>query len=68
MWTVHARYALFLEEKHGAGILQELNRQYQTPKKWTREEIEAKRKFYTDAFNALALRGMGVIREPEWDE
>lgn len=40
------RYALFLEEKHGKGILQELNKLYLTPKKWTREEIEKLTRYY----------------------
>jgi hypothetical protein len=34
-----------------------------TPKTGTREEIEEKRRFYTEAFNALTLKGLGVIRE-----
>lgn len=32
-------YSLFLERTYGSGILQELNRLYNTPKKWTIEEI-----------------------------
>lgn len=39
-------YAIYLEEKHGVGILQELNRLWLIPKKWTREEIEAKRQSF----------------------
>lgn len=35
-----APYALYLEKKYGAGILQELHKLYQKPKKWTRNEIE----------------------------
>lgn len=35
-----APYAIYLEEKYGSGILQELRRLWQTPKKWTRQEIE----------------------------
>jgi hypothetical protein len=58
-----AAYALFLEEKHGPGILQELNTLYRTPKKWTREEIEAKRTSFTEAYEQLAFRGLGVVRE-----
>ena len=34
-------YALFLEEKYGAGILQELYALRRTPKKWTIEELLA---------------------------
>lgn len=41
-------YALFLEEKYGMGILQELNKLWQTPKKWTREELEAVYNRYRD--------------------
>lgn len=33
------KYALFLEEKYGHGILQEFNSLYKTYKKWTREEL-----------------------------
>ena len=51
-----------LEEKHGPGILQELDSLFNTPKKWTREEMEATRKRYGDAFNAVGLRGLGVIQ------
>jgi hypothetical protein len=29
----------------------------------TRQEIEARRKMFEDTFNALALKGLGVIRE-----
>jgi hypothetical protein len=61
-------YAIYLEEKHGPGILQELNNLWLTPKKWTREELMEKRTFFEEAFNALALKGLGVIREPEWSE
>ena len=32
-----AAYAHFLEKKHGPELLQELNKLYQTPRKWTRE-------------------------------
>jgi hypothetical protein len=32
-------YALYLEAKHGTGILQELNTLYRTPRKWTIEEL-----------------------------
>ena len=35
-----AEYAIFLEEKYGRGILQELQKLYNTPYKWTIEEIE----------------------------
>jgi len=35
-----ANYALFLERKHGKGVLQELNKLYNKPKKWTPEELE----------------------------
>jgi hypothetical protein len=58
-----AAYALFLEEKYGPGILQDLNDLYRTPKKWTREELEKMRRFYAEAFNSLALKGMGIICE-----
>lgn len=34
------KYAIYLEKKYGKGILQELNKLYFTPKKWTREELE----------------------------
>lgn len=34
-----ASYALYLEKKYGAGILQELNRLHMKAKKWTREEV-----------------------------
>ena len=37
-----APYAIYLEKKYGLGILQELNKLFYTPKKWTREELEAK--------------------------
>ncbi len=33
-------YALFLEKKYGKSILQELNKLWLTPKKWSRIEIE----------------------------
>lgn len=33
------KYGLYLETKYGFGILQELNVLYQTPKKWSREEV-----------------------------
>lgn len=49
------QYALYLEATYGAGILQELNGLYSTPKKWKREEIEAKRAEFERAFNALAF-------------
>jgi hypothetical protein len=58
-----AAYALYLEEKYGQGILQDLNTLYNTPKKWTREDIEEKRRFYAEAFHALGLKGLGVIYE-----
>ena len=41
-----AEYDLYLEKKYGFGILQELNRLYRTPKKWTRQEIENKIEHY----------------------
>ena len=34
-----AEYAVFLEEKYGAGILQEIQRLYNKPKKWTIPEL-----------------------------
>jgi len=34
-----SQYAIYLEKKYGHGILQELNTLYQTPKKWTADEI-----------------------------
>lgn len=42
-------YAIYLEQKHGTGILQELNILYRTPKKWTRAEVEAKRRSFQEA-------------------
>jgi hypothetical protein len=57
------QYALYLEGKYGPGIIQELNTLYRTHKKWTRDEIEAITVKYTEAFNALALKGLGVIHE-----
>ena len=40
------RFALYLEAKYGNGILQELNKLYNTSKKWTREELlEVKEKY-----------------------
>ena len=56
-------YALYLEEKYGPGILQELNKLWLTPKKWTREDIEAKRKMFDEAFAQVGLGGLGVLRE-----
>ncbi len=41
-----APYALFMEEKYGAGIIQELNRLYRTPRKWTIPEILAVAEMY----------------------
>ena len=35
-------FALKLETKYGYGILQEINKKYHTPKKWTREEVSEK--------------------------
>lgn len=35
------RYAIYLQAKHGYGILEEIQRLYTTPKKWTVEEIQA---------------------------
>ena len=32
-------YAIYLEKKYGAGILQKIDRLYKTHKKWTREEF-----------------------------
>lgn len=34
-----APYALFLEEKYGLGIIQELYKDFRTPKKWTIPEL-----------------------------
>jgi 5-methylcytosine-specific restriction endonuclease McrA len=34
------KYALYLENKYGQGILQEIQKEYNTPKKWTREKVE----------------------------
>jgi len=56
-------YAIYLEGKHGPGILQEFNKLWLTPKKWTREEIVAKRKIFDDAFAQVGLGGLEVIRE-----
>jgi hypothetical protein len=56
-------YALYLEQKYGFGILQELNALYQTGKKWTRAELEEKRKSFTEAYEQLAFHGLGVVRE-----
>lgn len=35
-----APYALYLEEKYGHGVIQELHDLWRKPKKWTREEIQ----------------------------
>ena len=61
-------YAIFLEKKHGPGILQELNTLWLTPKKWTRAEIEEKRRQFTEAYEQLAFKGLGVVRELKWSE
>lgn len=34
-------YTIFMEKRYGRGIVQEIRRLWQTPKKWHREEIEA---------------------------
>lgn len=39
-------FALHLEAIHGAGILQELERLFQTPRKWTMEELVAMEEEY----------------------
>lgn len=41
-------YAIFMEEKYGHGIIQELYRLYRTPKKWTILEILAVKDKYED--------------------
>jgi hypothetical protein len=41
-----SEYSIFLENKYGAGILQELQHLYNTPRKWTIEEILAVAELY----------------------
>lgn len=41
-------YALYLEGKHGKGILQKLNKLFLTPKKWTIEGILAVEQHYKE--------------------
>lgn len=47
------RYSLLLEEKYGVGILQDLEKLYRTPKKWTIEEILNVEKYYKDELKKL---------------
>lgn len=46
-------FALFLEERYGAGILQDLQRLFITPKKWTIEELLEIEKEYTEKLLTL---------------
>lgn len=40
------KYSLYLEATYGKGILQELNTLFNTPKKWTMEELEQIYEYY----------------------
>jgi Bacteriophage Lambda NinG protein len=55
-------YSLYLQKKYGPEIVQELYDLWRTPKKWTLEQIEAKRQRFEEAFNRVALHGLGVLR------
>lgn len=46
-------FAIYVGEKHGYGTLKELERLYHTPKKWSREEIDALADFYKKALDTL---------------
>jgi hypothetical protein len=46
-------YTIFMEEKYGSGIVLDLYKLWRTPKKWTREEIEAVTKHYEDLLASL---------------
>lgn len=46
--TAKTNYSLFLEEKYGFGILQELYIRKQTPKRFTRDQLEALYQFFKD--------------------
>jgi CRISPR/Cas system-associated protein Csm6 len=59
-WQAMSR---FVRARDKRCVTQELNTLYRTPKKWTREEIEAKRTSFTEAYEQLAFRGLGVVRE-----
>ena len=37
-----SEFAIYLEATYGIGILQEIHTRFNTPKKWTREELETK--------------------------
>lgn len=46
-------YSLYLQRKYEPNIVQELYLLWLTPKKWTLEEIEAKRVLFEEAYAAL---------------
>lgn len=43
-----AKYSLFLIRKYGEGIIEELHKLYNTPKKWSIEELDAVAEKYTN--------------------
>jgi hypothetical protein len=63
-----APYAIFLEEKYGVGILQELDKLYRTPKLWTVEELQELLKKYETYIQPNDFAGtheevLSVLRE-----
>jgi len=51
-----------VQELYDVDIVQELYDLWRAGKKWTREEIEAKRQSFEEGFNAVALKGLGLLR------
>ena len=52
-----AQYSLFMEEKYGAGILQEIRKLYRTPRKWKISELLEVEELYTQRLLELNREG-----------
>lgn len=51
-------YKVYMINRYGSEIIQEIRTLWQTPKKWTREEIIAIEQYYTKAYKDLGLSVM----------
>lgn len=49
-----AAFTIYVEEKYGFGIVQELNTLLNTPKKWTVEELKALYEHYKESVETLS--------------
>lgn len=47
------KYAIFLENKYGKDVLQEIQKLYYKPKKWTIEEVLEKEKYYEEKLKTM---------------